>query len=196
MDNISLRYNENHQTRFMEDVNEHYIEGYATIFDNVYHVPQEGWHETISRSAFDKSIASGQVIEIRYNHSQDHVLDRSDLTAKIWNDGIGVKYRTKYNPDDPDYQKVKAKIASGLIGGSSMAFLPTKYRWKRSDNKDVLEITEGKFFECGPVNNPCNPEATANVRNTSGEKSPLQSEYKNWKRTQDLISKIEKQCNI
>lgn len=198
MENISLRFNENHQTRFFESADSHYIEGYATIFDNVYHVPQDGWHETVTRSAFDKSIASGQVIESQYNHSADHVLGRSDLgTVQVWNDGKGIKYRVKFNPDDPDHQKVKAKIESGLIGGSSMAFAPTKYRFIRSDdNKDVLEISEGMLVECGPVNNPCNPEATTSVRNTSGEKSQLQSEYKNWKRTQELISDFENSTAI
>ena len=171
----------------------HFIEGYATTFDNVYYVAQDQWHERVRSQAFDKSIVSGQPVESRYNHSPDHVLGRSDLgTVQIWKDENGIRYRTKYNPADPDHQKVKAKIESGLIRGSSVAMYPHKVRWSNEGGKHILNIEEATLAECGPVNNPCNIEAVATVRSESDKESiDLQQSYKDWLYSQNEFEKLD-----
>ena len=95
-------------------------------------VPQDGFYETIGRDAFNQSLTKQQQIESRYNHSADHVLGRTDLgSLQVWTDEKGLRYRVRFNPDDPDHQKVKAKIASGLIKGSSFSFFPKKVRFDK-----------------------------------------------------------------
>ena len=185
-----LRFSENTETRFVDESGQNFIEGYATTFDNVYYVPQEGLYERISNNAFDKSLASGQVMESRYNHSRDHVLGRSDLgSVRCWNDGKGIRYRVKYNPADPDHLKVKAKLESGLIRGSSLAMVPTDIQFTEENGKDVATIREAMLFECGPVNDPCNLASTVTVR-SQDDMPTMKERYAEWKTRQEQTKRL------
>lgn len=178
------------QTRLVEHSGNQWIEGYATVFETPYYVPQEGFTETINRNAFTGSIASGKPIESRYNHDRNHILGRTDLgTMQVWIDTQGVRYRVKFNVDDPDHLKVKAKLESGLIQGSSMTFLPKRHQFKAVGNTYVCEIIEADLYEAGPVNDPCNLAATAAVRDSSS-KSHLSDEFQRFLKTQKLLQKL------
>lgn len=184
---MELRYTTEHQTRFAEENGEHFIEGYASLFDTVYFVPQEGFHERMDQRAFDRTLAKGGVIEARYNHSKDHPLGRTDLgTLKVWRDDKGLRYRIKYDPADPDHQKVKAKIASGLIKGSSFRFVPKDVKWERSEGKYVARIMDCEVEEVGPVNNPCSPSATVSYR-SQDEVPSMADQFKLWQETQERL---------
>ena len=189
---MELRFNPDHETKMIEDNGKKYITGYASVFNKTYAVPAEGIHEKINPNAFNRSLASGRVVESRYNHSKDHVLGNTDLgSLTLWTDKKGLRYKVPFNEADPDHQKVKAKIDSGLIKGSSFAFQPTQLRFTRDGDRDICEVMECELFEVGPVNNPISDATEASVR-SSDDKGLISEQYKNWKATQDRIEKFKR----
>lgn len=173
------------EIRLSEDGN--YIEGIGSLFNNVYFVPKEGFHETVRSTAFTRSLSTGRNIEVRYNHDKNHVLASTDLgSAKVWVDQEGLKYRVKYNPADPDHQKVRAKIDSGIIKGSSFTFVPKKVTFSKDNNRHLANIEDCDLYEVGPVNDPCNPESTVKVR------SAITDQYEMWLQTEKRIQNLPK----
>lgn len=174
------------QVRLSEDGQ--HIEGIGSIFNNVYFVPQEGFHETVKPTAFNRSLSTGRNIEVRYNHDRNHILASTELgSAKVWVDANGLNYRVKFNAADPDHQKVKAKIDSGIIKGSSFTFVPKKVSFsKDAEQRHIANLEDCDLYEVGPVNDPCNPQATASVRSAE-----IQQQYNNWIETQKRLEQFE-----
>jgi len=160
-----------------------HIEGVGSLFNSVYFVPQEGMYETVRATAFNRSLSTGRNIEVRYNHDKNHILASTELgSAKVWVDSNGLNYRVRFNPADPDHQKVKAKIDSGIIKGSSFTFVPQKISFsKDAQHRHIANIEDCDLYEVGPVNEGCNPLATAFVRSVDSE---IQSQYKLWIETE------------
>lgn len=177
------------QVRLSEDGS--HIEGIGSIFNNVYFVPQEGFHETVKATAFNRSLSTGRNIEVRYNHDKNHILASTELgSAKVWVDANGLNYRVKFNAADPDHQKVKAKIDSGIIKGSSFTFVPKKVSFsKDADNRHIANLEDCDLYELGPCNDPCSLATTATVRANDSE---VQKQYKLWQETQERLANFEK----
>lgn len=161
-----------------------YIQGYGSLFNQVYYVPQDGWFERIEPNAFTRSISEGKNINVCYNHDLNSILGNTETgTAKVWVDDKGLNYRVKFDPQDPDHQKVRSKIDKGIIKGSSMQFFPTKMKFLQDAKyRHIAVVEDCTLCEVGPVNTPVNANAPASVR------SVIQDQYQDWLKT---INKIE-----
>jgi len=187
---VYLRFCET-ETRLTEHNGSQFIEGCASRYNSTYFVNSEGFHERIDSGAFTESLASGQPVESRYNHDANHVLARTDLgSLQVWTDEDGLKYRVRFDEQDPDHCKIRAKLNSGLIRGSSVAMLPTDVQFREEDGKDVCIIRQAVLRECGPVNTPANLATDVSVR-CADDTPTLRQRYQNWKATQRLLEIAE-----
>lgn len=188
-------------TRYTEDTTEikrqangkEYIGGYGAVFYN--HSPEteyetpDGFIERIDPEAFNDSLLSGQPIESRFNHSREFVLGRSDLgTAQFSVDQKGLRYAVPYDANDPDHQKVRAKIKKGLIKGSSFCGSVSQddIEIKRSANKTIVTIKKINLKEAGPVDQPAYSGTDAVMR------SDLKSFVDCWEEKQKAKEETEK----
>jgi len=180
------------QTEIRVSADGKYIEGIASRFGSYYHVPQEDCYETVKPYAFQRSLASGRDITVNYDHDKHSVLGSTELgTAKVWVDEEGLKYRVKFDAEDPDHQRVRAKINSGLIKGSSFVFHPIKRRYSRSQQGVLQTIEEAELLDLGPVILPCDPTSVAYVRSINTD-----PEYLLWLESEKRIRKFKESCNI
>jgi len=91
-----------------------------------------------------------------FNHGEDVVLGRNKSgTMVLTVDNNDVKYKIKYNPNDPDHVRVMEKVKRGDISQSSFAFTVKDDKWETRNGKDhrtVLKIK--KWYDVSPVTYP------------------------------------------
>ena len=108
------------ETRQDENSNDLYIEGYFSVFDEVYEV-WDGATESIRQGAFTDSINGD--IRALYNHNTDVILGRTSAgTLELRQDDKGLWGRIKLNKKDTEAVNVYERIARGDITGCSFGF--------------------------------------------------------------------------
>lgn len=127
------------------------LSGYAILY-NTDSVPlfERGrrFIETISRGAFDKSIANDD-IKLYFNHDQSMPLARTDNgSLKLRSDDKGVWFEAEL-PNTTLGNDVKELLKRGtLTGEMSFGFVATKEDWV---NKERKKVEEGKLYEVSVV---------------------------------------------
>lgn len=186
----------NFGTTLEQSGDEQYIAGYASVFFDGSDSTQrfdKGLElmERIAPSAFDRAIREQQKVEARYNHSPDHVLGRTDLgTLDLSTDAKGLRYRIKFDDNDPDHTKVASKIKKGLIEGSSFMARPTKWKLSKQNKSTVITYTDLDLMDVGPVNHPGMTGTNVPVLMGDTEYSDeLKEELKRWIKTQDILTR-------
>lgn len=119
---MEQRYLKMHEitTRSVENSNELIVEGYFSVFNEVYEV-WDGATESIRQGAFTDSI-NGDVRAL-YNHNTDIILGRTTAgTLELKQDDIGLWGRIKLNSKDSEAVNVYERIARGDITGCSFGF--------------------------------------------------------------------------
>lgn len=110
----------NIETRSTENNDDLYIEGYFSVFGDVYEV-WDGVTESIAPGAFTNSI-NGDVRAL-YNHNTDLILGRTtNNTLELRQDDTGLWGRIKLNKKDSDAVNAYERIARGDITGCSFGF--------------------------------------------------------------------------
>ena len=167
------------------------ITGYgAVVFDGSpgteYQLADNLW-ERFAPGAFDKYLASGNNIEIRFNHSSDFVLGDTQGAARCTVDEKGLRYSVPFDSTDPDHIKVRCKLQKGLIKGSSIAGVP-QYRFEDQAGKHIAWITSMRSIrDVGPVGTPAYKAAPAMMRSDD-----LDQQYKNWLLKQETEKRVKK----
>lgn len=138
------------ETRNDENSNDLYVEGYFSVFDEVYNV-WDGATESIRAGAFTDSI-NGDVRAL-YNHNTDVILGRTTAgTLELRQDDKGLWGRIKLNKKDTEAVNVYERIARGDITGCSFGFDIEKEERTISENGDVhFEIVKvNPLYEVSP----------------------------------------------
>lgn len=149
---MEQRYLKMHEiaTRTDESSNELIVEGYFSVFDEIYQV-WDGATESIRAGAFTESI-NGDVRAL-YNHNTDVILGRTTAgTLELRQDDKGLFGRIKLNPKDTEAVNVYERIARGDITGCSFGFDIEKEERTVTDNGDVhFEIVKvNPLYEVSP----------------------------------------------
>ena len=172
-----------------------YIGGYASVFfdgskETERFDPSLQLLERVAPTAFDRAIREKQIVEGRYNHSADHVLGRTDLgTVELSTDARGLKYRVRFDENDPDHNKVAAKIKAGLIEGSSFMAQPTKWKLSKQGEGAVITYTDLDLLDVGPVNHPGMTGTKPPVLMGSIEDAEeLRAELQRFLRTKEILA--------
>lgn len=148
-----------------EEGEQKYFEGYGFKFGAVADM---GW--------FTEEIAQGAADEVMnddvrglFNHEPDILLGRTKSgTMTIEVDSIGLKYRIKYNPNDPDHVRVMEKVKRGDVSQSSFAFKIKDDKWEKRNSKDHRTILRfQRLIDVSPVTYAAYPQATVSARSLS-----------------------------
>lgn len=163
---------------------ESYFTGYAAVFDEEIHLFADAY-ERFDKEAF--SDIQDQVVECWYDHKSDMKLGttavQGSLTLTV--DEKGLFYQQRFNPQDADHVYVRSKIQSGLCGGSSLGFRPTKQKWIKEGDKDINSIEKCSVRDVGPTPNPYYKTTSAQVR-SEGDLSEVKRRWETWKRLSKL----------
>lgn len=151
--------------------------GYAAVF-GVETVIGDWFREVILPGAFADSIANDDV-PAQFNHDPNYVLGRTaNGTVRLSEDRKGLKYEVDLNADDPDAQRVGAKVARGDVRGSSFAFSVEDddgEEWVRDDpaKLPLRKIKRAKLYDVAPVTSPAYETTSVSAR--SLERSAAQA---------------------
>lgn len=148
-----------------EEGDEKYIEGYAFVFGA--QADLGGFTEEIAVGAADEVMNDD--VRGLLNHEANIVLGRTKSgTMTLALDARGLKYRIKYNPNDPDHVSAREKIMRGDISQSSFAFRTKDDKWEVKNGKDHRTILKfSRLIDVSPVTYPAYPDATVAARSLS-----------------------------
>lgn len=154
------------------------LSGYGAVFYRDNEPGSEYWLwddfvERIMPGAFDRALKEDDVRAF-FNHDANHVLGRrrfaADDSMKLTVDDVGLRYEIQFDSADPDHVSVFGKVRSGKVSGSSFMFIPTAETYRSETDPetkkriDVVEVTEVRLFEVGPVVFPAYDASTSEVR--------------------------------
>jgi uncharacterized protein len=126
---------------FREDGEDKYFEGHAFVYGAVADLG--GFTEEIQRGAADEVMNDD--VRGLLNHSADMVLGRNKSgTMQLISDEKGLRYKIKYNPNDPDHVRAMEKVKRGDISQSSFAFTTKDDKWEVRNGKDHRTVTKLK----------------------------------------------------
>lgn len=113
------------------------ISGYAAVFGKMSE-DLGGFREIIAPGAFSRALERGDTIKLLYDHDSAAVLASSDNgSLEIREDEVGLHVWARVDMDDPDVQRVAAKLRSGIVDQMSFAFT------MGDDAEDDWEYTSG-----------------------------------------------------
>ena len=141
--------------------------------------------ERIREGAFTRACQEKHDVRGLYNHDPDNLLGRSSSgTCRYSVDAKGLKYEIDVDPQDPDHQRVLAKINRGDLNGSSFAFRATKVTWEDNEGSDSVRWVEDvTLYDVGPVTYPAYDATTTGLRAEDG-RGVVEEEVKEWKASQ------------
>ena len=123
------------ETRSDEESNNLYVEGYFSVFNELYEV-WDGATESIKPGAFTDSM-NGDVRAL-YNHNTDVILGRTtNGTLELRQDDKGLWGRITLNKKDTEALNVYERIARGDITGCSFGFDIEKEERTITENGEV-----------------------------------------------------------
>lgn len=147
---------------FRDDADQQYIEGYGILYGTVSDIG--GFTEEVTKGAVDHLLTTD--VRGLLNHDVNVVLGRTKSgTMELITDDKGLRYRIKYNPNDPDHVRVREKIKRGDISQSSFGFTVKDDEWSTRNGKQHRNITKIKsLFDVSPVTYPAYKNTTAAMR--------------------------------
>lgn len=160
--------------------------GYAAVFYNADNPGTEyqlfdadpdrgirGLRERIMPGTFDRCLSERQDVRGLFNHDPNIVLGRCGSgSMRLSIDKTGLRYEIDYNPDDPDHQRIRAKLQRGDVDGSSFSFRTRDDQFtigsvcdpENDDCNDIRELRDVDVLDVGPVAFPAYTGTTAGVR--------------------------------
>lgn len=147
---------------FREEGEDQYFEGYAFVYETRTDIGE--FTEEIAKGAADEVMQDD--VRGLFNHDVNIVLGRtSSGTMQISTDERGMKYRIKYNPNDPDHVRVREKVKRGDISQSSFAFKKKEDKWEMRDGKKHRTVLKFKrMIDVSPVTYAAYNDATVAMR--------------------------------
>jgi hypothetical protein len=98
------------------------VVGYAAVWDSMSE-DLGGFREVIKRGAFADALTSGEDIRFLMGHDMDTVMARtSNGSLELVEDETGLRVWARIALDDPDAQRLDAKLRSGAMSQMSFAF--------------------------------------------------------------------------
>lgn len=147
---------------FREEGEEKFFEGIVIRFNDITDLGY--FSEEVMPGAFDEVINDD--VRGLFNHDPDVVLGRNKSGTMILTvNQKDVRYKIKYNPNDPDHVRVMEKVKRGDVSQSSYAFSIKDATWEKRDEKDHRKIAKLKrWFDVAPVTYPANNNTTVAAR--------------------------------
>jgi hypothetical protein len=145
------------------------VVGYAAVWDAVSE-DLGGFREVIKRGAFADALASGEDIRFVLGHDMDTVMARtSNGSLELVEDDTGLRVWARIALDDPDAQRLDAKLRSGAMSQMSFAFtMPADgkgERWDYSGGVPMRSVERVEMlYEVSAVGSPAYGQTTLAAR--------------------------------
>ena len=167
---------------FREEGEQQYIEGYGIVYNSTTDIGP--FTEEVKPGAADHLLKSD--VRGLFNHEVNTVLGRTKSgTMELIGDEKGIRYRIKYNPNDPDHVRVREKIKRGDISQSSFGFTVKNDEWTVNNNKQHRSITKFKeLVDFSPVTFAAYKNTTVAMRSLN----KINADYKKDLAEMDLES--------
>jgi HK97 family phage prohead protease len=156
-----------------------------------YQLPN-GRVERVERHAFDDVLSSDDV-SFRWNHSRDFELGTKETGLILRTDEFGLRGIHPYDGEDPDHQKVRAKIVKKLARGGSFK-ARAMLRFADEGGKHVQYVSKILSLEdVSIVDKPAYKGTAAIVRSENEEE--IERSYQEWceqqKQDAALLEKLD-----
>ena len=135
------------------------VVGYAAVWDSMSE-DLGGFREVIKRGAFTDALAAGEDVRFLMGHDMDTVMARtSNGTLELVEDEVGLRMWARIALDDPDAQRLDAKLRSGAMSQMSFAFtMPPDgagEKWDYSGGVPVRSVERvAALYEVSAVGSP------------------------------------------
>lgn len=116
-----------------------------------------GFVEQVDPAAFADTLGRGaDGVVATFNHDMSALLGTvSSGTLRLSTDVTGLAYSVDMDHDDPDAQRVMAKVKTGKVRGSSFMFRTLEDSWGLTEQGFPLRtLLRAELMELGPVTMP------------------------------------------
>lgn len=146
------------------------LEGYAAVF-NAETVIGGRFREKIAPGAFARALDEQDEVVALFNHDPNLVLGRtSNGTLTLAEDSRGLRYSVELNVDDPDAQRVLAKVRRGDVAASSFAFEVVEQDVERGAEALPLRVIKNvRLYDVSAVTTPAYSTTSVAARNADDD---------------------------
>lgn len=173
------------------------ISGYAAVY-NRETIIAGLFRERIAPGAFASALDGTDDVRALFNHDPSILLGRTKSgTLTLSDDKIGLRYSITLDPDDPDSQRVHAKIKRGDVDGSSFGFSVERdedMEWDETPTKKgqlpLVTIRKVTTYDVSPVTFPAYPQTSVKAR-SRGEALAAETEaFLAFRRSQMALERL------
>lgn len=159
--------------------NEFVVRGYASLFDSPYPVaggPEAGgFLETVTRTAFDQTLAGGPDVHFLINHEGVTLARTKSGTLTLTTDRKGLLAEARIDRRDPMGQSLEVKMERGDLDEMSFAFRTVRQEWNEDyTERGLLEVNIDKG-DVSVVNNGANDKTRIRIADARDALSALAS---------------------
>ena len=134
--------------------------GYACVTDVGYDVSDwlyGDYTEFVRQGAFAKTLADGADVPFKLNHDGMTLARTASKTMQLSEDDTGLYVEARFDPRNPDVQKIQSAMERGDMDEMSFAFWVTRQAWSPDWlQRDILEVNLSKG-DVSLVNYGANP---------------------------------------
>lgn len=144
------------------------FEGYASIFDKGYDVAGGptlgGWTETVTRSAFKRTLTDKPDVVLLLNHEGLPLARTKSGTLQLSTDSTGLLSRSDLDLRDPDVKGIAIKMERGDLSEMSFAFRVKQNTWSDDETQRALDEVSLHKGDVSIVTFGANPYTSATLR--------------------------------
>lgn len=139
--------------------------GYACVTESPYPVRDAlgEYQETVSRTAFDKTLADGADVSFLVNHEGVSMARTRSGSLRLASDSRGLHVEARLNPARPDVQIARAAIDDGELNEMSFAFKAIRQKWDDDYTDRRLDEVSLHRGDVSIVNYGMNPATAGSV---------------------------------
>lgn len=143
------------------------VRGYASVVDHAYDVyggpDRGGFTETISRGAFDTTLAAKPDVSFLINHEGMPLARTRSGTLQLRADSTGLEAEANVDRRDPFGQSLQIKMERGDLDQMSFGFRVTRQSWNEDyTERDITEVNLD-HGDVSIVNIPANPATSMSI---------------------------------
>ncbi len=155
------------------------VAGYAAVFNEAADIGGQ-FREVIAPGAFSDALQRDEVVFL-FNHSPDTVMARTSAgNLDLAEDERGLRVDARLSPEDPDAQKLIAKMRAKNVNKMSFAFLPEVEEWDDTGDVPVRTIKRAALFDVSAVTEPAYDGTEIGLRRLERYRAEVKAHNRNY----------------
>jgi HK97 family phage prohead protease len=141
------------------------FQGYASVFDSPYSIVDAygQYTETVSRSAFEATLAAGADVVLLVNHDGAPLARTKSGTMTLRSDGRGLLATATLDPSNPRAQELKSMVDRADLDSMSFTFRDLAPSWNADYTQRSLRSVDLNHGDVSCVNFPANDATKGTV---------------------------------